>query len=46
MFIGAQQKNIVRRLRGYELSAGILSGEGCFLDLETIEGWAGAGSNF
>jgi len=39
-------ENIVRRLRGCELSGGILSGKGCFLDLETVGCWADAGSNF
>lgn len=38
-------KNIVRGIRGYDLSPGILSGEGCFSDLETVEGWADTGTN-
>jgi hypothetical protein len=39
-------KNIVRGLRGYDLSDVILSGEGCSLDLETVEGWADGETNF
>jgi len=39
-------KSIVRELRGYDLSVGILSGEGCFFDLETVERWAEDGTNF
>jgi len=39
-------KNIVRGLPGYDLSAGILSGEGFFLDLEIVDDWTDAGTNF
>jgi hypothetical protein len=39
-------KNIARELRGYDISVGILSGEGCFSDLGAVKDWADAKTNF